>query len=390
MRSLSTQRRTGQRVSVPFGQLRIARGAEQLPESEWQSLVRGRPALRLEVLRAIESNATRPLPLQIFLLEDPSGLAAAAICEAVAAGAAHNPLDALLFGRAARAARCLGASTQPVLVFQSPLMRQSPILVRAADAAEQQRLLNQLLERIEGHAAEFKLGIAFVGVTPEDEPQWTALLSRRYLLSEIESTARLEIEWTDFDSYVQHLRQRSSNAAQTARKERNRNRRSAVDIRRVHRTESDLRALYLITRDHHRYKNGHDPLYGPQFLPQLSQALGDDLLVFEAVRDGVRLAMLAVVRSGTVGWVAWIGIEQRDRLNDFTYANIMFYHPADWAPALGLKSLLYGTAVQKAKAIRGCRLLVCHLFYRPHRSVLRLVARPFLAIHQAWYRRKNR
>ncbi len=75
------------------------------------------------------------------------------------------------------------------------------------------------------------------------------------------------------------------------------------------------------------------------------------------MRNGERVAMLAVVRSGAAGSVAWFGIELRDRPNDLMYANIMFYHPADWAPAMGLKTLLYGTGVQQAKAKRGCRPL---------------------------------
>jgi predicted N-acyltransferase len=377
-------------MSDGFEHMRIAQGVEQLPELEWQNLVYGRPALRLEVLRAIACHATRPLPLQIFLLEDQGRLAAAAICEPVAAGSAHNPLDALLFGRTAGFFRGLRVSTQPVLVFQTPLMRDSPVVVRSADAAVQRRLLDRLLDCIEGYAAALKVGIAFVGVTPEDEPLWDSLRIRQYLGSEFASTARLEVEWSDFDSYVNHLRQRSRNAAHNARKERNRNRLCAVDIRQVRCTDADAQALYRITRDHYRHKNGRDPLYGPQFLPQLSKALADDLLIFEAVRNGERVAMLAVVRSGAVGWVAWIGIELGDRPNDFTYANIMFYHPADWAPAMGLKTLLYGTGVQQAKAKRGCRLLACHQFYRPHGKLSRMVAGPYLTIHQAWYRRKGR
>jgi predicted N-acyltransferase len=377
-------------VSAQVELLRIAQGVEQLPETQWQELVRGRPALRLEVLRAITGNATRALPLRIFLLEDQHGLAAAAICEPIASDSKHNPLDVLLFGRAVGAARRLGASTQPALVFQAPLMRQSPIVVRAADAAVQQRLIETLLDRIEDHAAEQKLAIAFVGVSPEDKPQWKALRRRRYLASEFESTARLEIQWSDFEGYVGHLRHRSKNAAQSARKERNRNRRSTVEIRQVPRSEEAAQALSMITREHYRHKNSRDPLWGPQFLPQLWRALGEDMLVFEATRHGDRLAMLAVIRSGSVAWMAFIGIEQRDRLNDFTYANMVFYYPADWAPPLGLKSLLYGTAVQKAKAKRGCRLIACHLFYRPYSSTLRMLARPYLGMHQAWYRRKAR
>jgi predicted N-acyltransferase len=330
------------------------------------------------------------LSLRVFLLEDQLGLAGAAVCVPVASDSAYNPLDTLLFGRAARVLRRLGTSTQPVLAFQIPLSRQAPVVLRPADAAGQQRLLDQLLDGIESYAAELKLGIAFIGVTSEDAPLWETLHTRGYLGSAFESTARLDIKWSDFDSYVNHLRQGSRNAAKSARNERNRNRNNGVEIRQVPCTDEVATALYVIARDHHRHKNGSDPLYGPQFLPQLSMALGDDLLVFEAVRDGERVAMLAVVRSGTVGWLAWVGIEMRDRPNDFTYANIVFYHPADWAPPLGLKTLLYGTAAQAAKLKRGCRLLPCYVLYRPRRRVFRWLARPYLALHQAWFHRKRR
>ena len=390
LRPLSIERRAGRTVSAARGQVRIVQGVEQLPESEWQSLVHGRPAWRLEVLRTIARNATQPLPLQIFLLEDQLGLAAAAVCVPVVANSAHNPLDTLLLGRAAGVFRRLWLSMQPVLVFHIPLSRQAAIVVRVADAEVQQRLLDQLLDRIESYAAELKFGIAFIGVTPEDALLWATLRRRRYPGSAFQSTARLEVQWSDFESYVDHLRQRSKSAAQNARTERNRNRKSGVDIRQVACTDAVTDALYIITRDHHWHKNGREPLYGPQFLPQLSKALGDDLLVFEAVRSGERVAMLAVVRSGTVGWVAMVGIDLRGRLNDFTYANIMFYYPADWAPALGFTTLLYGTAAQKAKAIRGCRLLDSYVFYRPRHRVFQLLIRPYLALHRAWFRRKTR
>jgi hypothetical protein len=145
-----------------------------------------------------------------------------------------------------------------------------------------------------------------------------------------------------------------------------------------------------IIRDHYPYKNGREPRYGPEFLPLLVASIGDDLLIFEAVRDGKRVAALAAVRSGSVGWVAMIGLELRDRPNDFTYANLLVYHTATWAPALGLKTLLYGTGVQRFKLKRGCRLLACHLYYRPGRPIGRIIATPYLRIHQIWSRRKHR
>jgi predicted N-acyltransferase len=389
MRPLPIERRADNTVSAAC-RVRIVQDLEQLPEAEWRNLVSGRPAWRLEVLRTIARNATEPLPLQIFLLEDQLGLAAAAVCVAVESDSTYNPLDTLLLGRAAGVLNKFRVSTRPVLVFQIPLSRQAALVLRPADAAVQQRLLDQLLDRIENYAAELKFGIAFIGVTPEDALLWETLRRRRYPGAAFQSTARLEIQWSDFESYVGHLRQRSKSAAQNARTERNRNRKGAVDIRRVACTDAIADTLYVIARDHHRHKNGQDPLYGPRFLSQLSQALGNDLLVFEAVRNGERVAMLAVVRSGSVGWVAMVGIEQRDRPNDFTYPNIMFYYPADWAPALGFTTLLYGTAAQEAKARRGCRLLECYIFYRPRKRRYRLLAVTYLALHRAWFHRKKR
>jgi hypothetical protein len=99
--------------------------------------------------------------------------------------------------------------------------------------------------------------------------------------------------------------------------------------------------------------------------------------------------MLAVVRSGTVGWVAWVGMGADDRPNDFTYATLTYYHVADWAPALGLKTLLYGNGVQQLKLRRGCRLLDAHLFYRPQRRTVRPIVACWMSILQHWQRWKN-
>jgi predicted N-acyltransferase len=377
-------------MSASSQRLRIVRDVEQIPQALWQSLVVGRPALRLEVLGAIAKAASRPMSLQFFLLEDEHGLAAAAVCELLAAPALYNPFDALLLGRASRIARRLGVSTQPLLLFKPPLARQAPIVLRSGDLAQQTLALASLLDGIEEHAAGGNLGIAFIGFTADDEFICSALRARRYLDSEIDTIAQLEVQWTDFDSYVDWLRTRSRNAAKIARNERNRNRRNGVSIRQLRPDPTDMQALYAITYEHHRHKSGRDLPFGPEFLPNLATALGDDLLIFEALRDGRPVGSLWVVRSGFVGWVAYVGIELRDRPNDFTYANLLFYHAADWAPALGLKTLLYGTSVQQAKQMRGCRLIACQLFYRPHGRFTRLFAAPYLLLHQLVFRRKQR
>jgi predicted N-acyltransferase len=375
-------------MSAMSERLRVVEGASRLPESAWQNLVVGHPAMRLEVLKAIENTAVRPLQLRFFLLEGHGGLAAAAVCEVITASATANPLDGLLFGRAAAMVRSLGVSTQPALVFKTPVGRELPLVLRPALATEQRRVLDKLLDAIEEHAGALNMGTAFIGITSEHELLQTALRERHFLASEIDPTAHMDIAWADFEGYLAYLRGRSKNSVQNVRKERNRNRQSGVSFRQLH-SAADAEALYVIAREHYRYKNGTELFFGPQFLPLLLKLAGEDFLIFEAVRNDKCAAMLGVLRSGTVGWAQWIGVDVRDRPNDFTYANLMFYQMAECAPALGLKSLLYGTAVQKAKVRRGCRSLVSHLFYRPRSPIGRLLARPFLRLHQAWYHRKN-
>lgn len=370
--------------------LRITDGLAQIPESGWRELAFGNPALRFEVLEAIEHSATRQLNLQTFLLENDAGLAAAAVCESVTAPDAHNPLDSLLFGRAMRVARTLAVSTRPVLLFSPPLGNGAAVILRNTGPGERRRLLDRLLDGIGAHATKRKSGIAFIGVSGDDEMLTEALRDRGYLETEVQPTTRLDVEWRDFEGYVDYLRRRSKSAAGTARRERNRSRSSGVHIRSVPAGSVDTLAFYTLAREHYRHKNGGDLPYGPRFLPQLIQALGDDFLVFEAERHGQRVAMLGIVRSGTVGWLSCLGIDLRNRPNDFTYFNLAYYHLADCAAALGLRTLLYGNGAYQAKRMRGCRLTVSRLFYHPYRSLRRLAARPYFRIHRAWYRRKLR
>jgi predicted N-acyltransferase len=373
-------------VSAAAVAVRLVHGVEQLPEAAWRELVLDRPALRLEVLRAANAEA----PLQFLLLEQDGVLVAAAVCELFAAHAARNPFDHLLFGRVAQTLRRLGVSTRPLLLCRTPVGRQAPVALRTAPLPEQRRWLEALLQRMEAEASTLRAALGFVGVSDEDEPLLSVLRARAYLESSLDPTTRMDIHWTDFDSYLKYLGERSKNTARAARKERNRNRRNGVSIRRVPATAADADELDAFARAHFRHKNRSNPSYSPELLARLATGLGDDFLLYEAVRDGRRVGMMGAVRSGEVGWLGWIGIEQHERPNDFTYISMAFYEPADWAPALGLKSLIYGTAAVETKTKRGCRVIPSHIFFRPRTPLARLPAALYFLLHRLWYRQKSK
>jgi predicted N-acyltransferase len=370
-----------------MAQTRIIDTMSAVSAPDWQKIAVGQPALRHEVLRALQTNANRAMALRIFLLEDEDGLAAAAIGEHVTAGDSHNPLDTTLFGRARGAARNLRLASAPALVFESALGSAPPILARKGPSRSMN--VERLLSEIERYGARHNLSVAFSGIPASDGELASAFERRRYLSSEVASTAWLEVEWSDFDGYLQFLRRRSRNSAKTVRGERNRNARSGTRIRRLPAT-APLDPIYVLAREHYRRKNRADLLDSPGFLPQLRQDIGEDLLCFAAERDGQRIASVAVVRFGDVGWVSWLGFAEHDRPNDFTYSNLAYYHLAESAAQLGINTLLYGNSVLKAKEMRGCKILINRLYWRPRSSLARTLFRPYMSLHRAWYRRKMR
>jgi predicted N-acyltransferase len=369
-------------------QLRIEDDVERLPAADWQRLMCGRPALRLEVLKAIAATASSALSLRIFMLLDPTGIAAAAVCECITAQEPFSALDGLLYGRAQRLAAALGASTRPALLFCTPVGTECPVVLRTADPTERRRILDRLLDEIEAHAAGQKLGIGFINVFADEELLGNALRARAFMVTEIQPVARLQIQWHDFDGYLKHLHRRSRNAAQNARHERKRNRGSGVSIRQIEGTAANAAALDALVRPHYRHKNGTDLHFGPEFLPLVSELLGDDFLLFEAVRDGHAVGMMGLVRSGSAAWGAWFGIKLTDRRNDFTYANLVYYHLAESAASLGIKTVLYGSLALDTKRRRGCHIIRSRLFYRPHQPLARLLARAYFGVHRAWFGRK--
>jgi len=369
-------------------QFRVVEDLSTLPTERWKVVTQGEPALRLEVLISLVDQQTRPLPMKAFLLEDAQGIAAAGLCREIVQAADYSPLDGLMFGRLRKLCNSMHLSAKPYLSFHLPLGGAAALCVRAASAQDQHRWLTALMDGIEGYASQRGLGTAFMRIE-EQTSEHAVLRERGYLETESLPTTVLVIEWQDIDGYVAHLRRSSSNAAQTVRSERTRARKQGVTIRPVPTDETNVMALYRLAHSHYIHKNGAEPAYTPDFFLRLAAALGEDLLIFEAQRNGSRTAMIGLVRSGELAWAAWLGFESNDRPADFTYFNLAYYALAEYAPTAGIRKLLYGNTTYDAKSRRGCRISPCTLFYRPHSQLMRSVVRLFFRIHRAWHRRKG-
>lgn len=370
--------------------IRLTDDFDGLAPAPWHEVTRGRPALRLEVLKALLRSSSEPMRLEAFLLEDAAGLAATAVFRHFPDRQAVNEMDRFLYGRGTRLARALGCSTAPLMLCSPPHGSGCGIAVRPdTPIAAAQRILHRLLDEIESCAEARGCAIAVRSAIADDDAVLASVLTDRGYAATVDApTTRLAIQWQDLDGYVEHLRRHSRSAARTVRYEINHNERSGVAIRRLPPEEAHARALDALARSHYKGKNGVEPPYGPEFLPRLLAGLPEDFLVFEARRGEQVLGMIGLVRSGTVAWAAWVGLVDQDQRRDFTYFNLCFYHVAARAASLGIRRLLYGNGAYRAKLIRGCELVVHPVFYRPRSAVARALAPSSLRIHRAWYRRK--
>lgn len=370
-------------------QLRIVDDPKEIDPERWKAVSKSMPGFRIEVFRSLAEQSVEPRQFRIFVIEDDGGIHAAAVCQLVGDAGDLSPLDSLLFGRGRKLCDALRVSTRPYLSFFLPLGGGTALSVREAAEEDQRRWLGALFDGIERHAEASAAGIAFVGIA-RDALSRRVLVSRGYLETEARPTTFMSVEWDDIDGYIAHLRRDSANAANTVRYERSRSRKLGVVVRKIPVDEAATDALYAFASDHYRHKNGLDPVFAPDFFSRLAAMTGDDFLLFEARRNGTRTALLGALRSEDTAWITWVGFDKRDRQNDFTYFNLAFYLPAEYAASAGIRTLLYGNSVYGAKLRRGCRMVRCGLLYRPDSALARGAARPFFRAHRAWYRRKFR
>jgi hypothetical protein len=387
----------GARVATPFRprnpnevpSIRIIEDIAQLPRERWRELTTGRPGLSQELLKALSHGDDHAMKLAVFVAEDDTGFAAAAVCRTLNGSPGPNPLDSFLYGRGMPVARALRCSTGPVMLFSEPLaIRCSVVLRPSLQGASAAGVLRQLLTAIEDTAATRGHGVAFRGTNARDDGLLRSeLQTRGYLDTRGPPTTRLDIQWRDFESYVAFLRQRSRGAAQKARYEFNKNRRGGVVIERLFPEREHAQKLYSLVCRNYQQKNGEDLPYPSGLFVDLIERLPDDFVILQARRGEDVLGMCSFLRSGAVAWAAWMGMTQHADRKDFTYFNF-YYHLAAQAPALGIQEVLYGTSAYAAKIQRGCEIIESAVHYRPHGRLGRLAARPYVQIHKAWHGRK--
>lgn len=341
----------------------------------WAALSRGRPHLRLDLLRSWAT--LQPGGLLILARMNGDAIDAAAV-GIVVAGTGGEGIEQVLFGRAHAALGRLPLLGN-YLCVGAPIGQDSGLLP-GGRGEEIEARTEHLLTALERWAASAKLGLAFIAVEAEDRAA-TRFLRRRYLSTGSRSGTRIDVDWTDFDSYCRALDARKPGASETPRYERRRCARSGVVISVVPANAENGADLQSLSDAHNRHKNGRGLGLDPQFLSATVPRMGDEVVLFEARREGRRTAMISFILSGDTAWAAFFGIERDNRPNDFTYFNLAFYAFTDHVARLGVTRILLGNSAYEAKLRRGAVRVPMNIWFAPRNLLRRELLRPAFAAH---------
>jgi predicted N-acyltransferase len=367
--------------------LEVARSISEIDAKEWDGLTLGNPLASHGWLSCDEQTSLEPLDPSYVLVRREGRAVAAAACRRIERSRDLRGIDHMLLGAFAGPALRLGFSFCPALVCGERGGHASLFVADDLPAADREAARRRLLEALERQAQERSLPLCFPYV-PESDVETRALLRERgYHAAETAALNVLSIEWDSFDGYVRHLRSLGRNAPRNVLQEVGRNRCAGVEIRSIEDPRPHQGRLHEIAEHHHRRHNRGPFAHRAEVFSRARELLGDDAILYGAFRGDRLTAFVLFLRHGGAATGRLIGVDREAEGNDFTYFNLVYYHPIE-VGIPGVERVYYGTSMDDMKRRRGCRATPADLYYRAPGAARQLVLGPLFALRAARMRQK--
>lgn len=359
-------------------------------KNDWDVLIGTNSLASWGWLRTIEETLSLNWnPLYLLLYDSEKHLIGAAICEIVN-GLTDDRMDALIFGRLKKIAWRSGISMAPALVcgtcgtYGAHLFTHPSLSPNNINAIE-----NNLLDSLDSKAHELKLPIVFVHVLASQSHLMAHLDKRNFTHTLIPPMTQLDIKWINFIGYENHTKKISLNSFKMIRKERNRNKREGVKIKVLTDFEPyQKRLIELLNMTTYKY-SGVPFWYKNNFFSKLKNNLGNNVVIFSAWKKEKLVAVCVMLCTSNEGFLTEIGVDHGLCENDFTYFNIAYYAPIEYAISNNLKTIHLDNALQELKLRRGFYLVNDHIYYKSNKSVSQNLTHWFFKLHTAWFQRKH-
>jgi predicted N-acyltransferase len=363
----------------------IVASIRSVSDKEWDALAGEDVTNSHGWLRTFEDTHAETPDRRYILVRGSAGLVATAVCSLRHRARGHGEVEAARFGRLKKIASLLSRLFLPRLNCGPPLLLSNQI-----PEEERRHVLDRLLDAIEAEAERLGAGVSFAPVPEQERELLSALRGRGYNCTDSSPLAHLDIRWRSFEEYLRFLATISRNSKRTVSEQIKGLRRSGIRIERIVDVSRHSARLHELMNAHCLRYNGISFPFTAAFFSHLKEQLGDDAVIYAAVRDDTLLGACIMIRRRRVGSVRMIGVDRAAAGNSFIYFNIAYYAPIRDAIEWGIERLYFGTTMYEIKLRRGCRMARMFTLHRFSSRYQNLVSKPLFWIHSFWFRLKLR
>jgi len=367
-------------IRLKTSSIRQFESIASINRSEWDQLAGGNIFDSYGWLRTIEETHAIRVRRKYYMLYQEKRPVAAVPCYFQYPDHSAITMDNLIFGRFKKVALLLRMTVLPALISGGRGgLSENFLISRKLSPDIQHRIIEKLINRMEGKARGKKSALCFCGITKKGKELNEILKMNRYLSTKEMPHTYLDIEWHTFRDYRRYLKKIHPATEKTIRQEINRAKRAGLVVRRLENPASRQNRLHEIMDMHYFRLNGtHFPFY-PHFFERLKHNLGDKASVYVAEKGEELLGVLIMLRSNDTIFFPMVGVDRARSGRERIFFNLVFNQPIRDAIETGIKRIYYGKLLYDVKIKRGCKIADNNLYIKArgpvHERALKVILR---------------
>ncbi len=209
---------------------------------------------------------------------------------------------------------------------------------------------------------------SFLFVSEFDRLLMDNLQNLNYLKSPGITTLYLDIQWSSFEDYLKSLKRKTR---ENIRREIKKFKENGVRIEEHELGNLSENIAELTSNLSSKYDKNVKNIFNNSFFTTLSGHAKNKTKLFIAKKNNEVIGFSLLLRQGNIldGWLTGFKYEAQSK-TDFTYFNLCYYVPIQWAIEQNIKKIYYRSKAENVKLDRGCKPEKTYSFVKCHDELL--------------------
>ncbi|MEJ2615029.1 MAG: GNAT family N-acetyltransferase [Ignavibacteriaceae bacterium] len=357
-------------------------------KESWDALTGNNVYMCYEFLKTFEETLSFPLLPHYITINEHEEIIGASVCYFEQKNEGRI-IDKVILGKLLKFGLIEKLSFFPAVICNRQRGNGTHFILYPGISNDQIILLqNKILDEIERIAKNNKASVCFMNINENETQLMKSLKKRGYYKSMDLPSNFIDIKWSSFEEYENHLSKKYLNMKKSIRRELNKNRKSGVIIEKLENINSHHeRLLELLKKNHFKYNLSPFP-FKPDLFKKIKENFGNNTSIYIAVKDGIIIGVQVELRRGKEVFLSNVGIDYEYSQKDFTFFNLAYYEPIKHAIQYDIARIYYGRGSYETKMRRGCTTQDMYIFYKPRKKLLSPIVNLWFAFHYIWMKRK--